>query len=151
MQSLNNQLVMCLTVSRFWHRGKIPKPKIAKRNIHVYKALAIYTTTYVTPFQRRAVIFKNKICNLKAELGLEGQSDRLFYVSTGIHSCRTTRKAIRVLDDSFIEPTHYSIKHAIIPKGSEYFIGAENDLVSNNLLIFETKEAYKAYRKKLLI
>ena len=40
-------------------------------------------------------------------------------------------------------------KHwAIIPKSSKYYIGVDYDVVSDNLIVFRTREDFRKYKKE---
>ena len=143
---------MCLIVSSFWH-GRYPKPKIAKRNIHVWKGLMNFDNKpYLTPCRHAKILFLKGVAVQTADLQCKTRpyETGLYYVVTeGIHAALTKRK-VRAIFNEFVPLKYQSFHHAIIPKGSKYYMGGifEQDIVSDQLLVFETEEAYKYYRKK---
>lgn len=143
---------MYLVVLSFWH-GKNPEPKIAKRNIHVWKGLIkLNNKPYTTPFRNTTILFLKGVAIQTAVLRREicrHETGFYYIVNEGIHAALTKRK-IRSIFDKIVPSEYQSFHHAIIPKGSKYYIGkiVEQDIVSNQLLVFETEEDYKQYRKK---
>ena len=139
---------MCLFISRFWH-GKNPKPKIAKRDIHVWKGLMKFNNYpfYYTPYQQSKILFLKGVATQIADLRQERRVNSII-ITEGIHAALTKRKLRSILKNICLK--NQSFHHAIIPKGSKYYIGfvLDQDIVSDKLLVFETEEAYKYYRKK---
>lgn len=60
-------------------------------------------------------------------------------VNEGFHAYRIKKKHFYMRD-------YTEMKRAIIPKGSEYVIGNENDIVSSDIIVFRTNKDYVKYR-----
>ena len=121
---------MCLKISRLHHKYfcGIPLPKRAKCDIHVFKALDwINIDKYRTPYQKVPVEFKQ----FKAELFVKHFTFIDGEVAKGIHAFRYKGR----------DP----IFDAIIPKGTLYYIGTNDDIVSKKLIIFRTYSSYLEY------
>lgn len=151
---------MCLTINKAIHKEfdaeyNIPKPFVADEDIMVLKELIhLKWSAYVTPYYGACVCFnedgiatleslkkgvhrKNSLIieEIKYPFGIEDFEIGKFYVAEGVHSY--------IRQD--INSTYY---YAIIPKGSYYYIGIDNDMVSDKLIIFKDKESYEKYAKK---
>lgn len=125
---------MCLTTNQ-------DKPFIASNDIKCYKELIKYCTKtmYETPFRFSTILFKNGVCIQQCdEFGISYNKYDVneHYIFEGIHSKNHI---------SYCPPTH-CFKIAIIPKGTEFYTGNCNDLVSLKLIIFENKFRYWIYK-----
>ena len=68
------------------------------------------------------------------------------YVDVGVHAF-TSEERINIRCNMF--PETKMTKHwAVIPKGSKYFIGDLDDIVSNKLIIFRTREDFRKYKRE---
>jgi hypothetical protein len=117
---------MCLVIDITRHKKLFGfyLPKIAKEDIPVYKELYHYRSGRIdTPFQYYPVIFHEKKAVLKS---IFTQHNGGIY--KGIHAYRGN--VIWNMKD-------YETHKAVIPKGSLYYIGICNDIVSTKLIIFE--------------
>jgi len=138
---------MCLRISNI-HKEKNNKPFIAKKDIIVFKALDHYDLfngkkTICTPYQFYPIDFIDGKCVMKSDLYTESDSR---FVNIGVHSFTKEEKAEKTCAGF---PETKMTKHwAIIPKGSKYYIGVDNDIVSNNLIIFRTREDFRKYKKE---
>jgi len=54
--------------------------------------------------------------------------------------------ALRSLEP--LEEQYDDCRYAIIPKGSEYCIGKDGDIVANMMIVFSNKKKYEKYLKK---
>ena len=137
---------MCLTINTKYHETNEKGyciPKIAKTDILVFKWLVTnINNTIESPYRKHPMTFNKKgIFKYEREECVYdfGNDLHLFYpihlIYRGIHS--------------YIYTHYYGISYyyAIIPKGSEYFIGVAGDIVSNNLIVFENEEVYNKYAK----
>ena len=95
---------------------------------------------YCTPFQYLPIEFVGGICKMESEL----YRYRELFVDVGIHSYTLIDKAEEVRVE-FHNVAGTDIYLAIIPKGADYYIGKNVDIVSNKLIIFETSEDFKKY------
>lgn len=128
---------MCLTT--------ITNKLTAKTDILVYKCLDFDGNIYCTPFRYMPVEFNNGRVELKSELIKIGNC-----VEIGIHSYSNKNDAIatsRLFHANDGTSTHY----AIIPKGSSYYVGKDDDTASERLIIFRTKKSFDTYCKTHLI
>lgn len=118
----------------------------AKTDILVYKCLDFYGINYCTPFMYMLVNFNNGRAELKSQLIKTDKN----CVEIGIHSYFNKNNAVatsRLFHATHGTSTHY----AIIPKGSRYYIGKDDDTASERLIIFRTKKSFDTYCKTHLI
>ena len=137
---------MCLIKSLI-HKNNWHKPFIAKNNIIVYKALDTKDDGNMhicTPYMNFPIIFDNGKCVMK-EPRMDIYGD---LVENGIHSYTTEQRCKETCDD-FFQCTGTRRFWAVIPKGSEFFVGIDDDIVSNKLIIFKTREEFRKYKNKL--
>ena len=131
---------MCLVVNCKYHKDKKMSPLVAKENILVYKYLGKWEyknkISYLTPFRQEPVYFKNGIAEqIVRRFGYETELYENFkVVSKGIHSTKT-----------FKLEKNYHRYYAVIPKGTKFYIGRDNDFVSKHLIIFENKDRMKEF------
>ena len=148
---------MCLTIDktehtetmRYGNYKKLPKPLIADKDIPCHKFLKyVRNHDYYTPYIVAKVEFnEDGIAILESDLkgkkkypfGYKYCSfDKEHYIYEGIHSyC-----------NNIICFVNHICFNAIIPKGSMYYYGDDNDLVSDTLIVFKTKEDYQKYCEK---
>ena len=125
---------MCLTTNQ-------SKPFIALHDIKCYKTLKHCTTTmYETPFVYSIILFKNGVCIQQCDkFGISCNYFHIneWYIFEGIHSL--------VYNPRHLYFPYYS-KIAIIPKGTQYYVGDANDLVSLKLIIFKNRFRYWIYK-----
>ena len=117
---------MCLTPIHL-------KPLIAEKDIFCKKRLIKYLNHLYTPFRGVSIEFNNGIYIQKA---YRFSVDEFGNINQGIHS---HSKYYRSLDSTIVYP-------CIIPKGTQYYIGSANDLVSLKLIIFKNKFRYWIYK-----
>ena len=150
---------MCLTISDYFHNemdefGNL-KPLTHDKDILVYKGLRVRTKKvqvvgynlcwsvspshdYETPCIKTPITFIDNMFTMETnKLGhyhsYLGYIDR---IEEGIHSSKDKSGAYS-----------YGICFpAVIPAGTEFFIGISNDMVSKKLLIFETPEKLDKYK-----
>lgn len=94
---------------------------------------------YCTPFTYFPIEFVGGICEMKSRLYRDKKC-----VNVGIHSYALIDKAEELKED-FYDKDGTDIYDAIIPKGAYYYIGKEDDIASNKLIIFETSEDFEKY------
>ena len=114
---------------------------MAEQDIHVYKQIVRSESDfkYYTYYQKAPVLFKNGICEMTANnfTSLAGENHVCIY--KGIHARRTkTMDGVKFI----------GIRHAIIPKGTQYFLGRNNDVVALKILIFSAQSDYNKYCKE---
>ena len=132
---------MCLVVVEGTNKRK------AEADILVYKCLDFYCLNYYTPYQNFPVYFNKGKCVIKTPHFSYERNGYRTIVKEGIHSYYKKFKAENIeLSYKFCFGTqkHY----AIIPKGTNYYIGTAGDIVSTELIVFETEEHYKKYVEK---
>lgn len=130
---------MCLKLS---NQFRTDEPLVAKKDILVYKLLDYSEETghYCTPFQYRGVYFENGSVCMTSDIVLDKNRN----VNIGLHAYFTIDAAkfvVRMFDET-------DVYFAVIPKGSKFYLGTENDIVSNNLIIFKTEYYYRKYCKE---
>ena len=136
---------MCLFKSII-HNKDYSKPFIAEKDIIVYKALqhvnCFELKCFYTPFILYPIVFVDGKCIISSVL----KTNSSHYVGEGVHAF-VNEKMIKVTSEFL--PLIKIVKHwAIIPKGSKYYIGANEDIVSNELIVFKTREDFRKYRKE---
>lgn len=135
---------MCLTIDpkkhRFWFNHYVPK--VAQEDILVYKSLFLREEGYVTGCRAYPVTFTDGIAVLEATIVVEKcpyrsatkwHKDRV--IGPGIHSFHTSPFCLRT-------------NFAIIPKGTTFYVGDNNDMVSEKLVIFQFEHYYRDYCTK---
>lgn len=136
---------MCL-VKSIIHKKDYSKRFIAEKDIIVYKALDHCDTfgnkCICTPYMYYPIVFVNGKCIISSVLTTSDSP----YVSVGVHAFRTEERIKRTCD--FFPETKMTKHWAIIPKGSKYYIGQEEDIVTNKLIVFKTREEFRKYRKE---
>lgn len=139
---------MCLIIKKGTNKRK------AKADILVYKCLDECCGHYCTPFQYFPIYFEKGKCILKVKHFTYNKKIKInnydykenIIVYTGIHSYYEELEVLRVVNE-FHEKNGTNKHYAIIPKGANYYIGEEGDVVSTELIIFETEKDYKEYVK----
>ena len=138
---------MCLEKSII-HNKNLDKPFIAKNNIVVYKALdtKIYdlTKSIYTPYMHLHIVFFEGKC-VMFEPNMEISS--LKFIDKGLHAY-TTEERCKKTCRLFHYETGTKKFWAVIPKESKFFVGNEDDIVSDNLIIFKTREEFRKYKKE---
>lgn len=118
----------------------------AKKNILVYKMLEELNVCKPlknikeTPYQYVTVKFKRGRTTQESCLVAENNQ----HVRTGIHAFTYKGKSdetVRYLDHFL----NWGLKtyYAVIPKGSSYYLGTQNDVATNKLITFLTKEDFE--------
>ena len=131
---------MCLVVEKGTNKRK------AKADILVYKCLDECGGNYSTPFYYFPVYFEDGKCVLKVKHFTYNNDEKVIIVEEGIHSYYNKSSAQKI--ESVFYNTYGTNRHyAIIPKGVKYYIGNDGDVVSTELIIFETEEDYNQYVK----
>ena len=137
---------MCLKKS-FIHKNDLDNPFIAKNNIVVYKALDTKeldgSKHICTPYKKFPIIFFEGKCVMN-----EPNMDiKRFFVNRGIHAY-TTEQQCKKTCNLYYEDTGTKKFWAVIPKGSSFFVGEYYDIVSDNLIIFKSREEFRKYKKE---
>lgn len=140
---------MCTKVS-FWHHGFFPKPKIAKKNIKVYKVLEMivdpkneeFPITYETPYMKDTINFINGQATQNTVHNIYCDKEHNII---GIYAYRTFEHALK---EKLSLRMHISfVAHCIIPKGTKYFIGKNNVIVSEKLILFLSVRNFQEYKE----
>lgn len=125
---------MCLVVNS--------KKLVAKTDLVVYKILKKYNN-FLTLFRDFPIKFINGETYLvMADKELYGLKPFYNEIHEGIHAYYDKKKA-DLISTGFQRTKHY----AIIPKGCEYYLGTKGDIVSTEMIIFETKKDYLKYKQ----
>lgn len=148
---------MCLVVSKFYHKkdsNRNVKCFVAKEDILVYKCLDYhyYNGEYCTPFQYMPIMFTkgkyvyNKVnMSQKRSCGIRENA----LISKGIHAYSTKNAAI-ALSKSLYGRNGASMHYAVIPKGSNFYIGNNDDIVSNNLIVYRDKRCFDRHYPSII-
>lgn len=146
---------MCLVTSNDYHKkdnNRNVKCFVAKEDILVYKCLNCNDGEYCTPFQYMPIAFTkgkyvyNKV-KMSQKIGCRTRENAL--VSKGIHSYSTRGKAIMVAK-KFRKRNETSMHYAVIPKGSNFYIGNNDDVVSNNLIVYRDKRGFDRHYPNII-
>ena len=134
---------MCLIICTNKHKkdktGRFV-PFVAEQDIHVYKQIfRRFGSQYYTYYQKAPVPFKDGICEMTEVKFSSLAQDCHACIYKGIH----TRRAKSM--DGIKFP---GIHHAIVPKGTPYFLGRMNDVVALKVLIFSSESDYNKYCKE---
>lgn len=137
---------MCLEKSNI-HENDWDNPFIAKNNIVVYKALDTKTFDGVknicTPYVYLPIVFFEGKCVMnETSMDIYGK-----FIDRGIHAY-TTEKRCKITCNMFHDETGTRKFWAVIPKDSKFFVGNDDDIVSDNLIIFKTREEFRKYKKE---
>lgn len=123
---------MCLIIDT-----NIPfdKPQEAAQDLDVFKVLS---RKLFSPY--RGFMYKKGVIEV---INFDLKVYRNYFVHEGLHSfrcfCRATREAFLLnIEAELCGPDMcYFVYKAIIPKGSFYYVGKDDDIVSNKLIIIE--------------
>ena len=146
---------MCLITSNDYHKkdnNRNVKCFVAKEDILVYKCLDCTNGEYSTPFQYMPIVFTkgkyvyNKV-KMSQKIGCGIRENAL--VSKGIHAYSTRGKAIKT-SKSFYGDNGTSMHYAVIPKGSNFYIGNNDDIVSNNLIVYREKRCFDRHYPSII-
>lgn len=138
---------MCLVTSTFYHKkdnNRNVKCFVAKEDILVYKCLDCINGKFRTPFQYMPIVFtkgKYIYTNVYMKKKTFCKMDEGGYVWSGIHAYRTMSRAFEV-SKSFYEFNGTYMHYAVIPKGSNFYIGNNDDIVSDNLIVYRDKKYF---------
>lgn len=118
---------MCLTVKEGC------KIEIAKKDITTYKKVKIQNDSFWG-----GVCYGGKFCFNKLEKTVTNLSiNKYKEINEGFHSFKRLR-------DNYVRCGKLVI--CIIPKGSEYCLGKNGDIVSNEIIVFRTVFKYTKYK-----
>lgn len=138
---------MCLITSNDYHKkdnNRNVKCFVAKEDILVYKCLDYENGEYCTPFRHMPIVFTkgkyvyNKV-KMSQKIGCGIRKNALVY--KGIHAYSTRGMGIEVTK-KFNHINGTSMHYAVIPKGSNFYIGNDDDIVSNNLIVYREKRCF---------
>lgn len=139
---------MCLTVDLKKHIHIFNKalPKIALKDINVYKVVGVKYGYFYSPYQITPIIFIKNKAILKSSLQQGSckrdktfSGNRLYIeIYKGIHGYTEHKFACE--DAVFLEDTFINraiICKAIIPRGTKYYLGVDGDIVAKKLIIYK--------------
>lgn len=131
---------MCLMIKECSHVKICGRylPKIAMKNMLVHKYLKVEHEQAYTPVQETFCEFKNGVCILSTKTFGYSDFGYSHEIYQGIHA-KTVRK-----NSDWIPCIRFD---AIIPKGTLYYIGYNNEVVSKKLMIFKPN-AFKEWSRK---
>lgn len=139
---------MCLTVFPGTSRMK------AKTDLKVYKCLDYNRAVkkYATPFQFMRVEFDEE-GKFKFEMdeaifkSFKSEFQHRTFVDKGMHAYRVKNSA-DITAMKFYEHDGTATHYAVIPKGSYYYVGVNNDIVANQMIIFKSKKDFDKYAEE---
>ena len=143
---------MCLVISKFYHKKDKKhnvKCLVAQEDILVYKCLDCEDGEYCTPFQYMPIVFtKGKYVYDEANMdeSVYCEAGSFADIAVGIHAYGTKDAAFATCRD-FYGSNGTSMHYAVIPKGSNFYIGIDEDVVSNNLIVYRQKRCFDKYYK----
>lgn len=112
------------------------KPKVAEKDIVVYKVL---NHNMLSPYYGLSYPLNRKITSKLLCYDHEwSPRTPIFNIEEGLHAYTKRRVAYARQHDLNIltkESVVYSVYKAIIPKGSKYYIGLDNDIASDALIV----------------
>ena len=138
---------MCLITDNYYHKkDKFNNVKcfVAEEDILVYKCLDCKNGEFRTPFQYMPIVFtkgKYIYTNVYMKKKTFCKMDEGGYVWSGIHAFRTMSRAFAV-SKSFYDFDGTYMHYAVIPKGSNFYIGNDVDIVSDNLIVYRDKKYF---------
>lgn len=146
---------MCLITSEFYHKkdkNHNVKCLIAQEDILVYKCLDCKDGHYCTPFQYMRIKFKKgkyvyNEANMYESVCCGKATSTTIYL--GIHAYGTKAAAIAT-SKSFHYDSGTSMHYAVIPKGSNFYIGIDEDIVSNNLIVYREKRCFDRHYSNII-
>ena len=143
---------MCFIINKFYHindKSNNLKCLVAQEDILVYKCLDCTDGEYCTPFQYMPIMFtKGKYVYNKVNMPTSKYRWR-DTIEVGIHAYSTKNPAI-TLSKSFHCDNGTSMHYAIIPKGSNFYIGTDEDIVSNNLIVYREKRCFDRHYPNII-
>ena len=146
---------MCLVTSTFYHKkdnNRNVKCFVAKEDILVYKCLDCEDGVYCTPFRYMPIVFTkgkyvyNKV-KMSQKIGCGIRENAV--VSKGIHAFSTRGNAIKLVK-FFYDVNGTSMHYAVIPKGSNFYLGSQGDVVSNNLIVYREKRCFDRHYPNII-
>lgn len=147
---------MCLITSNFYHKkdkNNNVKCLVAQEDILVYKCLdCVAAGLYFTPFQNMPIKFKKGKYvydeSYMAESACCGEATSTT-IYLGIHAYGTKAAAIAT-SEQFHRSSGTSMYYALIPKGSNFYIGLDEDIVSNNLIVYREKRCFDRHYSNII-
>lgn len=129
---------MCLAGRKNWFQRNLGfklKPKKAKEDIVVYKLLAVTSLGRLVPPYRDYMEYR--LGELyKSELDVYPNiSSRFFHVEKGLHSFTDLKEPLRRVRDCTWQKM--AVYTAVIPKGSKYYVGTCDEIVSDQLIVID--------------
>lgn len=143
---------MCLIISKVYHKkdkSNRIKHLVAQEDILVYKCLYCEDGEYRTPFQHMPIMFtKGKYAYNKVNM----PKSKYYWndtIKVGIHAY-TTKKAAITISSAIYYNSGTSMRYAVIPKGSNFYIGKDNEIVSNNLIVYREKRCFDKHYPNII-
>ena len=146
---------MCLITDNYYHKkDKFNNVKcfVAEEDILVYKCLDCKNGEFRTPFQYMPIVFTkgkyvyNKV-KMSQKIGCGIRENAV--VSKGIHAFSTRGNAIKLVK-FFYDVNGTSMHYAVIPKGSNFYLGSQGDVVSNNLIVYREKRCFDRHYPNII-
>ena len=122
---------------------------VAKEDILVYKCLDCENGKYYTPFQYMPITFTKGKCVYKKANMPKSKCYWNDTIGVGIHAYSTKNAAI-ALSKSLYGRNGTSMHYAVIPKGSNFYVGVYDNIVSNNLIVYRDKRCFDRYYPSII-
>lgn len=138
---------MCLRVSElhFVSGNEVPQPFVAQEDLVVTKILRACKKGYKTPYKDKKISFifgkyRYRKVKLHPKVASYSYMPNVYDIYEGIHSCEC--------EPLYILGAGECMFKAVIPKGTSFYIGTYDDVVSSKLIIY--KDAKKVSGKRLM-
>lgn len=132
---------MCLDIDSTYHSGRRAKtPIVTKQPLLVWKFVKVTETgKLLAPYQSHFEWKPGKLHTAKLGVQNEYYHGDGHYVEEGLHACITQDKARRM------RWTHgnYRVVPCVIPEGSKVFLGLDDEIVSNQMIVYASLSEFK--------
>lgn len=158
---------MCLHINQVSHPDLLPRRTTV--DLLVYKVLLLINGSdshYMSPFQGHRYTLGKKLGIPRGELRSERISPSLDFtdikivkltsrVEYGLHAYRATTptdalKTFYRMSVADADECYHSLP-AVIPAGSQYYIGNDDDIVADTLVVYPDLEALKAVYPDIMV
>jgi len=137
---------MCLfikTSRKDYIDRKFVKPKIAKKEIKVYKVLDAVEGEYFSPYKcfqyHKGYQYTTKMSTSFYSISWLNEINYYFKVEEGLHAYRNVSEIKRL----YCFGEREVIVEMYIPVGAEYYIGDDGDIVSTDLIWYPDAKVHK--------
>lgn len=131
---------MCLKISSHTGINIAKKDIVCCKMIGAEETRLIFWKYWIAPFMETKHKYNQvlKACD-HLRPSIQWTKNCSLVIHKGFH-------AVRSLE--YLEDEYDNLKYAIIPKGAEYCIGKDDDIVANKMIVFSSKKKYEKYLKR---